>query len=135
NTLSQGLQGIVLGNGAKYCYGWYNEGLLAINAWSRAIVEVWYRAFFDDHRVILDRLMIPYEFDDARPGDVIVHFTPKTAGAFLLTHVFLHELGHHTDRMGSRRQAHLSRGEDYAEHFALDMADMIWDDFFRAFHI
>lgn len=33
-----------------------------------------------------------------------MRFTNKTAGAFMLMHVFLHELGHHYDTMQTRKK-------------------------------
>lgn len=50
-----------------------------------------------------------------------------------LRHILLHELGHHHDRMTTRSQFESSRGENYAEQYALRYADGIWDEYFRLF--
>lgn len=65
--------------------------------------------FFKEHQGILDRLLMPYEQDG---DEYYCEFTPKTASAFLLTHVFLHELGHHYDRMQTKAKEHCPGGED-----------------------
>tara|TARA_R110002096_G_scaffold401386_5_gene598256 strand:- start:9997 stop:10611 length:615 start_codon:yes stop_codon:yes gene_type:complete len=127
---SQGLCGIVLGDGDDDCYGWHDEGVICINAWSADIQEAWDEDFFLEHQEILDRLTVPYE----RDGDeYYCEFTPKTASAFLLTHVFLHELGHHYDRMQTKAQEHCPGGETFAKSFGNALADQVWPEFCRVF--
>jgi len=58
---------------------------------------------------------------------VIVRWTETTAKAYQLLHVFLHELGHHHDRMTTRSRSTAARGEPYAETYAERYADRIWD--------
>ncbi len=41
--------------------------------------------------------------------------------------VFLHELGHHHDRMTTRSRSQAARGERYAETYANRYAERIWD--------
>ena len=76
--------------------------------------------------------MVPFERED---DDVEVQcwFTKKTAGAFQLMHVFLHELGHHYDCMQTKRKCCAPSGEDYAENFANKLADRTWPAFYRRF--
>lgn len=127
---SHGLGGLVLGDGEDDCYGWHDEGVICINAWSSDMQESWDADFFEEHRKILDRLLVPYE----RHGDeYYCEFTPKTASAFLLTHVFLHELGHHYDRMQTKAKEHCPGGEAYAENFGNALADRVWPEFCRLF--
>ena len=47
--------------------------------------------------------------------------------------IFLHELGHHHDRMTTRSRRGTARGEAYAENYALAYADRIWDGYVDAF--
>jgi len=51
-------------------------------------------------------------------------FDRRTAAAYQLLHVFLHELGHHIDACAPLRRGW--RGEEYAEGWALRCADRIW---------
>ena len=127
---SVGLRGLVLGDGDDDSLGWHDLGVICINAWDSEIEQTWDREFFDEHQPILDRLMVPYELGDA---DVYCEFTKKTAAAFLLMHVFLHELGHHYDRMQTRAKMHSPKGEPFAESFGNELADRMWIDYFRAF--
>jgi hypothetical protein len=65
----------------------------------------------------------------------VAEWTEDQARAFQLLHVFLHELGHHNDRMTTCSGRRAARGEAYAEQFALELATYIWDDFTRVFHV
>jgi hypothetical protein len=128
-----GLRCLVLGEGDDDCQGWHDEGVVCIHAWPSDIGETWPTHFFEEHREVLDRLMVPYDCDDAG-AYVSVRFTSKTAGAFLLMHVFLHELGHHYDRMRTKAKRHGAGGEAWAEGFGNKVADAMWPAFFRVFH-
>ena len=66
-------------------------------------------------------------------GDVLVGFTEATARAFQLVHVLLHELGHHRDRMTSRRRVECGRGEGFAEAYAVRHGAEIWTRYADAF--
>jgi hypothetical protein len=70
---------------------------------------------------------------DADGALFLVGFTEATAQAFLLVHVLVHELGHHHDRMTSPRQDNCTRGEPYAEDYALRHEDVIWPAYCRVF--
>ena len=65
----------------------------------------------------------------------LAEFTDETTQAYLLLHVFLHELGHHHDRMTSPGRRDFTRGERYAEEYALRYEKRIWSDYCRAFRI
>ena len=58
---------------------------------------------------------------------MLVRFDRRTAADYMLLHVFLHELGHHVDAMTPPRKGRTTRGEDYAELWALRTADAMWD--------
>jgi hypothetical protein len=53
----------------------------------------------------------------------------------MLMDVFLHELGHHHDRVTSKRKKDCGRGEAYAEEFARTMAKRIWPDYVKRFEV
>jgi hypothetical protein len=48
----------------------------------------------------------------------MVKWTENTARAYQLLYMFLHELGHHHDRMTTRSRRATARGEPYAESYA-----------------
>lgn len=59
--------------------------------------------------------------------------TDSQARAYQLLHIFLHELGHHHDRMTTKRQLSTSRGEPYAEAYARRHEGLIWDRYLKVF--
>ena len=128
--LACGLDAVVLAEGSSRCYGWHNDGVIGLCAWNRELWEETDERFHREHADVLERLGVPVE----RDGDAwILKFTESTARAFLLLHVFLHELGHHHDRMTTRSRRGTARGEAYAEGYAIEYADRIWDDYIDAF--
>jgi hypothetical protein len=106
-------------------------GRIAIPAWRG---DLWRRVgseYFEEHREILERIGVAHE---AVPDDEVeCRFTRAQARAFLLLHVFLHELGHHVDRMGTKNQTSMPRGEEWAEEFANRLQDEVWPDYLRVF--
>ena len=72
--------------------------------------------------------------DHELPGSaLILELTESTVMAYQLLHIFLHELGHHHDRMSTRSQRRSSRGERYAEHYACAYEERIWQSYLRVF--
>jgi hypothetical protein len=129
--LSKALNAIVLAPGSSNCMGWHRPGIVAVCAWSRDLVEDWHDDFVSRHLDVLDRLGVERERTD---DDVqLCHFTDASARGFQLMHIFLHELGHHHDRMTTRAQRRASRGEGFAEEYALRHADRLWDQYFKVF--
>lgn len=134
DELSVGLSSILLAGASSRCDGWHEPGLVALCAW-----EAWSpvsrdRAYVDAHRDIFDRLCIVRE-PVADSERVLCHFSENQARAFLLLHVFLHELGHHHDRMTTRTKEDAARGEAYAEAWALENEARVWDRYTRAFEV
>jgi len=66
---------------------------------------------------------------------VICKFTEEQAKAAQLLGTFLHELGHHVDRMGSRSQIEPGNGEPFAERFNREIAEQIWPAYTRVFNL
>lgn len=147
--LSRGLKLILLATGQPDCMGWYQPGIVAICAEERELVQDWDRDFFLEHRETLDKLNVAVEvaewaddpdrtgrtsdIDSSTVGSIRCHFSPQTMKAFQLLHIFLHELGHHHDRMTTRSKRQPCRGERYAEDYAVKYADQIWDRYCRQF--
>ena len=89
--------------------------------------------YIDAHRRVFRQLGVPCEETD--DGYYICKFTDRTVRAFQLLHVLLHELGHHHDRMSTRSKRQASRGEGFAERYALAYGDRIWERYLEAFGV
>lgn len=128
--LSRCLDAVVLAPGDRYCDGWHTTGVVAICAWPREM-RAWYeRSYYEAHRNILTRLEVPVVH---RGAQYLCDWTETTARAFQLLHVLLHELGHHHDRMSTKSQRRTARGEGYAERYAAQYGQTIWDRYFEMF--
>jgi hypothetical protein len=128
--VSVGLDVIVLDSGNTGCDGWHCRGVIAICAWP---IEMRYEVnarWFREHHAFLKRIEARIEGDD--PEDIIIHWSPWTARAYQLCHVFLHELGHHRDRMTTRSRR-CSRGEDFAERYAWEFEPQVWERYLEEF--
>ena len=128
--LSHRLERIVLAagdigsDGAHQFYHREGTGVIHLNAWN-ADLWVWLlHGYFKAHEELLQRLGVSWE-DDRNGNAVFCRFTQPQARAFLLLHVFMHELGHHWDRMHQKHRGS-QRGEDYAERFANERLEELW---------
>ena len=132
HRLSDGLDAIVLSQGSTETYGWHIPGVVHIGAWPRELWEVVSDDFLEANADILGRLEVPL-----RPhgGEYVLRWTRLKARAFQLLDVFLHELGHHHDRMTTRSQFDIARGEPYADAFAQHYRELVWDDYVRHFEL
>jgi hypothetical protein len=135
HRLSERLERIVLASPSDGCDGQYafyhreETGGIFLHAWREDLWMEIATPYFDAHQAIFERLGVSYD----RQGDsVTCRFTGAQARAFVLLHVFLHELGHHYDRI---HQKHLgsTRGEDYAERFATSRFDELFPAYVRVF--
>jgi hypothetical protein len=124
DELATGLRWIVLDAGDWDINGWHRPGVVALCAWDRELWVDYLPEFLETHGAVLERLGV-----ELRPGkeSVLVCWTERQARAYQLLHIFLHELGHHHDRMTTRSRRDAARGESYAETYALRYADRIWD--------
>lgn len=130
--LSVGLDLITLDRGRGSCVGWYDRGAIGICAWPVNMRFEpdwnWYRA----HRDFFKRIELHIEGDT--PDDIVIHWSEWTARAFQLCHVFLHELGHHNDRMSTHTKTDNGpRGEDFAENYAWEYETLIWERYLEEF--
>lgn len=113
--------------------GWYTNGVLAICAWEKDKTVSMNTGYFEDHKDIFDRLNVEYE---VKTSGVICYFTEAQIIAYQLLHIFLHELGHHHDRISTKyRNDNAPRGERYAEDYALKYEQIIWNRFFETFQM
>lgn len=130
-ALAVGLDVICLDTKRKNCDGWYDRGGLGICAWPKEMSYELGPPWYDAHRRFLERIGTNIEHRD---GDVFVHWTDDTARAYQLCHVFLHELGHHADRMHARaKKDNAPRGEPFAEDYAFDLESEVLERYFAEF--
>lgn len=133
SELSRGLNAVVLAGAHPEAMGWHRPGIVAICAWERELIQNWDTDFVEDHREILDRLGVEREHTKQPLSGELCYFDEKSIRGFQLMHIFLHELGHHHDRMTTRSKQDSSRGESYAEQYAINYAEQIWDRYLEEF--
>jgi hypothetical protein len=131
DVLSESLDTVVLARGDADLHGYYLPGEIGICAWSRDLTQRMSFQHFERERTLLERLGVPVE---RRQHDVRVHFDEETVRGFQLMEVFLHELGHHHDRLTTRRRWSCARGEPYAEDYAVEYGEQVWERYREAFN-
>ena len=130
NKHAQGLEQVVLATGNDDADGWYNGTVIAVCAQPKSLLQTQVAWYAESHRHLYERLGIGKSRIDE---DYLVQFTPESMNAFLLLHVFLHELGHHIDRMTCRPQKECSRGESFAEGSAYQLEKVVTNRYSEAF--
>ena len=134
-TYSERLESIVLASYDDTCdgaCGYYprqETSAIHLNAWMQDLWVDWYVDYFKEHQFIVERLGVATE----ACGDIVTcRFTEEQARAFMLLHVFLHELGHHFDRAHQKHWG-TTKGEVYAENFANRLFELIYSDYVQTF--
>jgi hypothetical protein len=133
--LCQRLERIVLASansaddGAYEFYHREETGAIFLNAWPEDLWVELTDAYFDAHEQIFCRLGVAF---DRAEKTVFCRFTEAQARAFSLLHVFMHELGHHHDRLHQKHRDS-TRGEDYAERFAANRFEQLYPAYLRVF--
>lgn len=136
HSLSKGLESIVLTSCGENHDGRYvvfdreRTASIQIPAWEGELWRVVAPEYHREHSATFDLLGVVCE---PREDGTECRFTLEQAKAFLLLHVFLHELGHHVDRMDSKSQRTTRRGEPFAESYANELCSVIWHDYVRIF--
>lgn len=135
--LARGLNAIVLAGRRRSCDGWHERGVIHICSWQKELwidYEEWY---FNAHEAIFKRLHVPSQTLETMADDderyVRCFFSEENAKAYQLLHIFLHELGHHYDRMTTDKKLHSVRGESFAESFALEHEKIIFERYCEVF--
>jgi len=130
DELAVGLNAVVLARGEPHLDGWHEPGVIGLCAWERDLWRYVEPRYYADHGALWERLGVPTR--KAGGGLYELQFTEGTGRAYQLLHIFLHELGHHHDRMTTRSRR-VSRGESYAEAYAHEHADTVWERYLAAF--
>jgi hypothetical protein len=131
--LLDGINAIVLAKGEDGVCGRYHgrSAVVKLMAWERGLSTTIARRYYDEDRAILERLGLDCEPE--KDGEILCHWTVEQVRAYLLINVLVHELGHHHDRMSSRRRATCGRGEPYALAYAARFEEVLWDRYTRRF--
>jgi hypothetical protein len=134
HRFSERLERIVLARHSEHDgqYAFYHReetGAIFLHAWPEDLWMEIATPYFEAHRDIFESLGVSY---DLLEDCVMCRFTEAQARAFTLLHVFMHELGHHYDRL---HQKHLgsTKGEDYAERFATSRFGQLFPLYVRIF--
>lgn len=120
---------VLLARGGFNIDGWYQNGVVCICAWEKEKIQEYTLKHFDAHKKLFDRLDVKYTI---MKDFVICDFTENQIKAYQLLHIFLHELGHHHDRINTKTRK-IARGENYAESYALKYEEIIWNKYFEYF--
>lgn len=131
DELAVGLDAVVLAEGEPDVDGWHSFGVIGLCAWERGLWRYHSPDYYHDHAMLWERLGVPAR--KAGGGLYELRFTEGTARAYQLLHVFLHELGHHHDRMTTRSRGRAARGEPYAEAYAHEHAETVWSRYLSEF--
>lgn len=130
--LSKGIDAIALLPYDEFVYGTYNlSGIIKLRAWP---AQLWIEMHLDVEARkdwLLKALQV--DIEELTYGGYLVKFTENQAKAFQLLGTFLHELGHHVDRMNCRRKHDCPGGEPFAIQFEHDMQQKIWSEFVKRF--
>jgi hypothetical protein len=135
DRLSERLERIVLAAPGAGCDGLYEffhreeTGAIYLHAWREDLWTHLTVRYFDDHQHIFDSIGVSY---DRQENCVTCRFTEAQARAFMLLHIFMHELGHHHDRIHQKHRGS-SKGEDYAERFATTRFAQLFPAYVRVF--
>jgi hypothetical protein len=137
--LSRGLDAIILRKGSDdffglYRSGWTQNGTIHLSAWRSEMYLPMSKELYEAHPELMERLNVPYDEDDPLVWRTY-HFTKETARVFMLLDVFLQELGHHHDRVTSKRKKRCGRGESYAEEIARTTATKLWPEYLKRFEV
>ena len=116
-------------DGAHEFYHREETGAIFLHAWQEDLWVELSKSYFDSHQEILEALGIAPEW---REDFVSCRFTEAQARAFMLLHIFMHELGHHYDYIHQKHRG-VSKGEDYAEKFANARFYQLLTDYVRIF--
>jgi hypothetical protein len=133
SVYSDGLDAIVLESGDYNHDGvYYYTGVICISAWTKEMDVLFNQNYYLQHKNIFDKLRIK---SIKRNGEYFCEFNVDQIKAFQLLHIFLHELGHHYDRMKTKTKHSTARGENFAEDFAFEHEALMWNKYEETFKI
>ncbi len=132
DELSRGLNAVVLAPGNWGVLGCHYPGVIHLCAWERDLSVLVSTRYYESRRSTFEMLGVPCERDE---DEMLCHFTEATARAYLLLSTFLHESGHHHDRMTTRSRLDSCRGEPFAVAYASEHGQKIWTRYCSLFDL
>lgn len=127
DVAAQSVRAVVLTPGDDYCYGRYNNaGIIKLDAWPKHHHEV----IPSRKAWLLNQMNIEAPVE---AGYFVLRLTANQAKCFLLMGTFLHELGHHVDRMNTRSRLDAANGEPFAIAYEQRRQRELWDAYVREF--
>jgi hypothetical protein len=136
-SLSHRLERVVLSAGSDDSDGYHDfyhreeTGAIFLHAWAEELWKELPLEYVETHQEIFQRLGVSFDPDPKREV-AMCRFTEPQARAYVLLHVFMHELGHHWDHT-HKKHRRTSRGEDFAEQFSNQYFDLLYPAYVRAF--
>lgn len=122
------VKAVVLTEGGDWAFGRYNNaGIIKIDAWPKRPEPLAERKDWLVER-IWEASGSPW-----RSYDQPVALSRSEAKAFLLLGTFLHELGHHLDRITTRSGLDAANGEPFAIDYELRRQRELWDAYLEEF--
>ena len=153
----EGIESIFLDQGDEYTDGYYRHyendgtGVIWLCAWSKDLWVEHSEVYYQEHKWILEILGVvceksekKQEYDMSKVASSEEHevepeiiwtcyFTLQQAKAFMLMHIFLHELGHHIDKLRSKKKNIIRGGEVFAENYANRRFHELWGSYVELF--
>ena len=144
NKVSSGIKSIVLDSGGDNYDGCYthcyheNTGVIWLSAWQKDLWVELNEFYFAEHSWLFKILGVVSEkrteiVCDKEEVFWICYFTESQAKAFMLMHIFLHELGHHVDKLRSKSKRRVRSGEPFAEQYSIRRFHEIWPMYVKKF--
>ena len=131
--LCNGLDAIVLDMGDGDTDGvYYYSGVICISAWPKEMDIELNKDYFEDHKDLFNRLGVR---STKREDFYFCEFNEDQIKAYQLLHILLHELGHHYDRMKTKSKHSSARGEEFAEDFAFENEEKMWNKYEETFGV
>ncbi len=127
------MDAIILDRGHPFRDGvYYNNGVISLHAWSKEMDIECSAHYYSEHKDLFDRLGISATLKDEY---YTCEFNEDQIKAYQLLHILTHELGHHIDRMLTKRKFSSARGEAFAEDMAYYLENKVWNDYQTAFNV
>ena len=137
--VSNGLESIILDSGDYDYDGLYSHyrqddtGTIWLSAWQLDLWVEFSDEYFQEHQWLFKILGVVFDRKiDPEDNGIFwfCYFTEAQAKAFMLMHIFLHELGHHVDKFRSKKN---SSGEVFAENYANRRFYELWPAYINHF--
>jgi len=144
--ISKGIKSIILDSGDYDYDGCYthnyheNTGVIWLSAWRKNLWVELNEFYYKEHSWLIKILGVVNErktelVDEREEIFWICYFTESQAKAFMLMHIFLHELGHHVDKLRSKNKRRVLSGEPFAEKYSIRRFHEIWPIYVNKFGI